>query len=312
MIQLIAIGVLSSALFSSTFILNEVMSTSGGHWLWSGLLRYIFMIALLTGLIFFQKGGRQLQHLLQLFFRYWFFWTICGSIGFGTFYALLCFSADYSPGWIIAATWQFTIVASLIILKCFGRFFPKKVWLFSTIIFSGVILVNFAQLSTVSSHTLLLGAAPVLLASFCYPLGNQLIWEASSGNSRIVTLESPLISNTFNKIFLMSIGSLPLWAILYLIVQPPLPSSSQMLNTFYVALLSGIAATGLFLYGRKLANNANELAAIDATQSTQVIFALFGGIVFLGSSITSLISILGLLLILLGIGLHLKFKPVTE
>ena len=40
MIRLILLGVLSGAFFSSTFILNEVMSVSGGHWLWSASLRY--------------------------------------------------------------------------------------------------------------------------------------------------------------------------------------------------------------------------------------------------------------------------------
>mgnify|MGYP003582782017 CR=1 FL=1 len=35
MIRLILLGVLSGAFFSSTFILNEVMSVSGGHWLCS-------------------------------------------------------------------------------------------------------------------------------------------------------------------------------------------------------------------------------------------------------------------------------------
>ena len=38
MIRLILLGVLSGAFFSSTFILNEVMSVSGGHWLWSASL----------------------------------------------------------------------------------------------------------------------------------------------------------------------------------------------------------------------------------------------------------------------------------
>ncbi len=34
---------------------------------------------------------------------------VVGTIGFGMFYLFICFSADHSPGWIIAATWQLTI-----------------------------------------------------------------------------------------------------------------------------------------------------------------------------------------------------------
>jgi hypothetical protein len=44
---------------------------------------------------------------------------VAWSIGFGGFYALICFSADYSPSWVIATTWQFTIIASLFVLMLF-------------------------------------------------------------------------------------------------------------------------------------------------------------------------------------------------
>lgn len=311
MIKLIIVGILSGALFSTTFLLNEFMSTAGGHWFWSGLLRYFFMILLLTVFIIFHKGTHYFKQLIFLFFQHWKFWLGSGSIGFGAFYALICFSADYAPGWVIAATWQFTIVSSLLILLMFGRSFSKKAWLFSSIIFCGVILVNYSQLEKTDIYTLLLGAAPVMLAAFCYPLGNQLLWEANSGTSKIITIGSPLLDNSFNKVLLMSLGSLPLWGLLWLIVQPTAPNVSQVINTFYVALLAGIAATSLFLYGRNLAKNTNELAAIDATMSSQVIFSLLGGVLFLNSEITT-VSVIGLLFIMLGMGLYMKFKPIIE
>ena len=40
MVSLILIGLLSGLFFSSTFILNRVMSLEGGHWLWSAFLQY--------------------------------------------------------------------------------------------------------------------------------------------------------------------------------------------------------------------------------------------------------------------------------
>ena len=43
MIKLIAIGLLSGMFFSSTFILNRVMSLEGGHWVWSASLRYVYL-----------------------------------------------------------------------------------------------------------------------------------------------------------------------------------------------------------------------------------------------------------------------------
>ena len=51
MIRLILLGLLSGAFFSSTFVLNELMSAAGGHWFWSASLRYVFMLLLLMTVI---------------------------------------------------------------------------------------------------------------------------------------------------------------------------------------------------------------------------------------------------------------------
>lgn len=141
-LKLIAIGLLAGLFFSSTFILNRLMSLEGGHWLWSAALRYGYMVLLLMiGLPLF-RGGPSLHALLRLFGRHWKFWTLAGSIGFGGFYALICFSADHAPGWVVATTWQLTIIASLFVLMGFGRSFPRRTWIFSGIVFSGILLVN--------------------------------------------------------------------------------------------------------------------------------------------------------------------------
>jgi len=166
MFKLIAIGLFSGLFFSTTFILNRLMSLEGGHWVWSASLRYAYMILfLLAGITVFQ-GRSTIRNVLSLFRRYWLFWIISGSIGFGGFYSLLCFSADHAPGWIVATTWQLTIIASLVVLIAFGRSFPKKIWLFSLIVFSGVLLVNLSQFDTGQEQNLLMGALAVMLAAF--------------------------------------------------------------------------------------------------------------------------------------------------
>ena len=145
MSKLILLGVLSNAFFSSTFILNEAMSLAGGHWVWSASLRYIFMTLMLLAILLVQGGIDRVKDVLKLFLANWQFWILSGSIGFGVFYALICFSADFSPGWVIAATYQFTTVATLFVLMLFGRSFPKRIWIYSLIIFVGVYLVNLAH-----------------------------------------------------------------------------------------------------------------------------------------------------------------------
>ncbi len=109
------------------------------------------------------------------------------------------------------------------------------------------------------------------------------------------------MNNVFNKVLLMTLGSFPLWVGLVLIIQPPGPSQSQILNTALVALFSGVFATSIFLFARHLASNANELAGVDATQSSEVVFALLGGVVFLGSKAPNMEAIIGLVLILVGL-----------
>jgi drug/metabolite transporter (DMT)-like permease len=309
MIKLILLGILAGAFFSTTFILNEVMSLEGGHWVWSASLRYVFMVFFLTIIVLFNGGLRQLNKVLKLFRSFWQFWIIAGSIGFGGFYALICFSADFSPGWVIAATWQFTLVASLIVLGLFGRSFPKRIWFFSLLIFLGVILVNLSQIENFDLNVLLLGGVPVMIAAFCYPFGNQLVWEAKNSNhQRLPDISSPLLDNVFNKVLLMTLGSFPLWVSLVMITRPPLPGTSQIINTLFVALSSGVFATGIFLFARNKASNSNEIAGVDATQASEVVFALIGGITFLGSELPNIISVLGLVLILFGLTLFAKFQ----
>ena len=312
MVKLISIGLLSGLFFSSTFILNRLMSLEGGHWAWSASLRYIYMILLLSaGQIAFQ-GVRAFGQVLVLFFNHWKFWVLSGSIGFGSFYTLICFSADHAPGWVVATTWQFTIIASLFVLICFGRSFPKKTWIFSLIVFIGVLTVNLSHQNTVDIKELLLGGFPVLVAAFCYPIGNQLVWEARHGRRYLPKIESSHLDNPFNKVLLMSLGSLPFWCVLILISSPPVPSSGQLIHTALVALFSGILATSLFLYARGEAKRASELAAIDATQSSEVIFALIGEIVILHAALPSGIALSGIFLVFIGLSLFIRYQETAN
>jgi drug/metabolite transporter (DMT)-like permease len=309
MLKLILLGIASGAFFSTTFILNEVMSVAGGHWVWSASLRYFFMIIFLLSVLFCQGGCKLIKSVLDLYLKHWLFWTVSGTIGFGLFYALLCFSADFSPGWVIAATWQFTVVASLFIFMLFGKSFPKRVWVFSLVIFIGVCLVNLSHIDVFDLKTLLLGGVPVLIASFCYPFGNQLVWEAKNGhNPKIPKINTPLLNNPFTKVMLLSLGSLPMWGGVIAVVQPPLPTPSQIINTSLVALLSGVCATSIFLYARNKASTAAELAGVDATQASEVVFALVGGMVFLNTGIPNITSLFGLLLIILGLFLFVRYQ----
>ncbi len=288
------------------------MSLEGGHWVWSAALRYGYMVLfLLVGLPLFQ-GGASLRATVALFSRHWRFWILTGSIGFGGFYALICFSADHAPGWVVATTWQLTIIASLFVLIGFGRSFPLKIWLFSLIVFSGVLMVNLAHFENGPWQVLLKGVLPVLIAAFCYPTGNQLVWEAQQGRRLRPRIQDDCLDNPFNKVLLMSLGSLPFWGALIAAASPPPPSAGQLVHTALVALFSGIAATSLFLFARSLARRASELAAVDATQSSEVVFAMFGEVLILGAPWPTAAALAGVVVVMVGLGLFIRFQERGE
>ncbi|MGM8897677.1 MULTISPECIES: multidrug resistance efflux transporter family protein [unclassified Psychrobacter] len=367
MVRLILLGLLAGAFFSSTFVLNELMSAAGGHWFWSASLRYVFMLLLLTVMIAIQHGMGRISALWSVFRQHWVFWCITGSIGFGVFYTGICYAGDHASGWVVAATFMFTVVSSLLVLLAFGQRFDKKFVVYALVVFAGVVLVNISEglhapnnANTIPlTQMLLYGALPALIAAFSYPIGNQLVWQASynakqykantqadqqsshpmraetallasahddssalsehginhapTKTSNLQTLmgcipviETDLLQNAFNKVWLMTVGSLPFWLVLGIIVRPELPGGAQVFNTLLVALLSGVAATSLFLYAREQAVTSSEVAGVDSTQASEIIFALIGGMILLGNPLPSAMGLFGIVLIIVGLILFAK------
>ena len=382
MVKLILLGLLSGAFFSSTFVLNEVMSAAGGHWFWSASLRYAFMWLILTAIIIMQHGFGRITELMTIFRQHWGFWCITGSIGFGIFYTGICYAADHVAGWVVAATFMFTVVASLLVLLAFGQRFDKKFIAYALLVFAGVVLVNISEGLHAASlldadavpmkDMLLYGAVPALIAAFSYPIGNQLVWQVSYNArkrnaeptstqkidiqaneiskkttsliteapalsadmtytadavdslnlnhptqtlpssllqtliARIPAIKTTLLQNAFNKVWLMTLGSLPFWLVLGLVVHPDFPDTKQVLNTLLVALLAGVAATSIFLYAREKAETSSEVAGVDATQASEVIFALIGGMLLLNNTLPSAMGLIGIALIIVGLILFAK------
>ncbi|AAZ18589.1 hypothetical protein Psyc_0735 [Psychrobacter arcticus 273-4] len=361
MVKLILLGLLAGAFFSATFILNEMMSSAGGHWFWSASLRYLFMWLIITILIAMQHGFGRIKELSAIFFQHWRFWCITGSIGFGVFYTGICYAGDHIAGWVVAATFMFTVVTSLLVLVAFGQRFDKKFIIYALLVFIGVVMVNVSEGLHASTLTdtvpmadmLLYGALPALIAAFSYPIGNQLVWQVSHNSrkhsaeqqqardsnqkndadihtqrivteapilpidrqaasrlqnliARIPAIETTLLQNAFNKVWLMTFGSLPFWLLLGLIIRPEQPATTQVFNTLLVAVLAGVAATSIFLYAREQAVTSSEVAGVDSTQASEVIFAVIGGMLLLNKALPSTLGLVGIALIILGLILFAK------
>lgn len=309
MLRLIGLGMLAALFFSSTFVLNRAMSLEGGHWVWTASLRFGYMTVLLMAWILVTRGTGRLREIFGVFRRHLLFWIAAGSVGFGVFYALLCYSASFAPGWIVATTWQITILATPVVLMVFGRRVPTRGLLFTTLIFAGILLVNIEHGSAVPLAEVLSGALPVMVAAFAYPLGNQMVWEAKQGaGSLIPHIRRDVIEDSLARVLLLTLGSVPFWIVLVILAAPPLPSPGQWVNTAMVALFSGIIATAVFLHARHLCSHPYELAAVDATQSMEVVFSLVGEIVFLQGSVPSLIGGAGVGLTVLGLAAYTRWQ----
>lgn len=297
---LLIIGLLAALFFSATFLINRAISLDGGHWYWSATLRFLYTLLFLAlGFISF-KGLSYFTEVLKEYFNHFKFWTISGTIGFGFFYSLICYAADFSPAWVVATTWQMTILASLFVLSFFGQKLSKKIWFFTFIIFIGITLVNISHFDINNLEPFLLGFLPVLIAAFSYPLGNQLVWEEKK-KRKDENKDISIINNAFVKVFLLTLGSFPLWIGLYFFTDATVPSSGQYLSVALIALLSGVIATSLFLYVRSLADTSAKLVVVDASQSGEVFFALLGEMIFLSVALPNTVGIFGVFITILGL-----------
>ncbi len=313
MIRLVAVGMLAAAFFSSTFILNRAMSLEGGHWVWTACLRYAYMLVFLSLGLLLLRGTKRFLEILGVFLEHWFFWMMAGCTGFGVFYSLLSFSASYAAGWMVATTWQMTILATPIVLVGFGKRVPARGLLLIGLVFMGIVLVNIEHALSSSIREVILGGFPVLIAAFSYPVGNQMVWEARlGGKGRIPYIGSAVVKDSFACVLLLTMGSVPFWIVLVLITAPPPPSSGQLINTAMVALLSGVIATSLFLHARNHCAHAGEIAAVDATQAMEVVFSLIGEIVFLQGVFPGMIGMAGVVLTTLGLMAYARLQAAVQ
>ncbi|MGS5800706.1 multidrug resistance efflux transporter family protein [Staphylococcus aureus] len=115
----ILIGILGALFFSVTFILNHAMAKDEGNWLFSASLRFLFMFPILFIIIYIKKNLTKVHYHIKTHFVPWMIWS---TLGFVFFYMPITFVANYSPGWLISATWQLTIICGLLLAPLFYEY----------------------------------------------------------------------------------------------------------------------------------------------------------------------------------------------
>lgn len=284
-------GILGALFFAFTFIFNRSMNLSGGSWMWSASLRYLFSLPMLAVLVW-RKG--ELAGVLSAIKKAPLTWLIWSTVGFGLFYGPLSLASIYGESWFVAATWQVTILAGLLLTPLFGQRVPGKQLLMTLVILLGIILIQIPYFGSGLGSGVVRASLLILLAAFAYPLGNR---------KMMVHCKQDQLSTT-QRVFGMTLMSMPFWLLLSVFagVGAGLPSGGQILQSLIVAVFSGVVATLLFFEATNLVkHNHKQLAVVEATQAGEVLFTLLGGCLFLGDRLPSLLGYLGIAIVTIGI-----------
>ena len=301
----LAYGLIGSFFFAFTFILNRSMELGGGNWAWSASLRFFFMLPILLVVVLGQGGmSESLRHLRRNLSAY----LLWSTIGFGLFYAAVCLGSSYGEGWLIAGTWQVTIIAGPLLTpfllapspeeagRPFFRRIPFRAMRWSLLILAGIILMQWEHARTLSVRQAAYCVLPILFGAFMYPLGNRKMMEVCKDSV-----------DTFQRVLNMTIASMPFWLLLAawaLFTHGP-PGSAQVGQSLLVAVFSGVLGTVLFFAATNLVkSDPARLASVEATQAGEIIFALLGEIVLLGAPLPSTVSLTGIGLVMAGMVLH--------
>lgn len=316
--KIILIGLAAALFFSSTFAINRWLNVQqGGHWYWTACLRYSYVFIFLSILIILIHGFKTFRETIQCFLSYWYFFILAGGVGFGLFYLSLSFAASYSAGWVLATTWQLTILMTPLVIFLFGKKVTSKGMLYLILMFIGIVFVNLNEFNDFSSINLK-SILPISFAAFCYPFGNTLCKYACEGKYRKLPINNFAISkNVFSQILLMTLGAAPILFIVGLIVSPPVPTNSQLYSTAFIALTTGVIATSILYKARQLSNdNAFALAAADGTQAAEAPLALFWEWLIFSGQLPDTKGVVGLLLVTVGIALfyrsNVNLKPINQ
>ena len=190
------LGILGALFFAFTFIFNRSMNLAGGSWMWSASLRYLFSLPMMAVLVW-QKG--ELKGVLSAIARAPWTWLLWSTVGFGLFYAPLSMASIYGESWFVAATWQITILAGLLLTPLFGQKIPGKQFGMTLLILLGIVLIQIPYFGRGLGEGVVRASIFILIAAFSYPLGNR---------KMLVHCKEEQLSTT-QRVFGMTLMSVP-------------------------------------------------------------------------------------------------------
>ena len=299
----VAIALLSALFFTCTYVLNRAAAIDGGHWAWTATLRYLLTLPMLALLMPWQGGIAPVWRAIRAHPGPWLAWS---GIGFVLFYVCLSYAAASGPAWLVAGTFQLTVLAGMLCAPLLYRDARARVPLpalgVGLVVVAGVLLMQFGAGGGALGRAGWIALACVAVSAIAYPLGNRglLLHLEHTGDTTAPGL------NATQRVFGMTLASQPLWfaLALYAYSEAGAPPTSQVGLAAGVALGAGVIATILFFQATGMVRRSpSALAAAEAMQAAEILFATVIGALWLGESWPQGRALGGALLVVAGIGL---------
>jgi len=300
---LLAVGVaLASALFfTCAYVLNRAAAVEGGHWAWSASLRYLITLPLMLPLVHWFGGIGPVWRAIRAHPLPWLGWS---TVGFVLFYIGLSYAASSGPSWLVAGTFQLTVVAGMLCSPFLyddeRRRIPPLALAAGLVVVAGVLMMQLGHAGGGLDRAGWIALACVAGAAFAYPLGNRglllhLERHQPDGVPRL---------NATQRVFGLTLASQPAWVALALYAgwDAGMPSVGQVGMAAGVAVGAGIIATVLFFQATGMVrDNPTGLAAAEAMQAAEILFATAIGVMWLGEAWPSGIVLWGAIVVTFGI-----------
>ena len=293
----VAIALLSALFFTCTYVLNRAAATTGGHWAWTAALRYLITLPIMLIVMPWQGGVAPVWRAMRAHPGPWLLWS---GIGFVLFYLLLSFAAASGPSWLVAGTFQLTVIAGMLcapfLYKDARARIPRPALAAGIVVVCGVLLMQVGYGGGRLDRDAWIALIAVALSAFAYPLGNR---------GLLLHLERTGIElNATQRVFGLTLASQPLWwavaATAFATVGPP--PASQVWLAAGVALGAGVIATVLFFQATGMVrNDPTALAAAEAMQAAEILFATLIGALWLGEAWPQGRALWGALVVIVGI-----------
>jgi len=295
----IGLALCAALFFTMTYVLNRSLVVGGGHWAWAVILRYLITLPLLALVIPWQGGMGDLPKELKRHPRSWLLWS---SIGFVLFGIPLTWAANSGPSWLVAGSFQTTVLAGPLLAPLIYRDERRRLaWsslAIGVLIVAGVFALQRGYAGGALSASDWLAIAAVVLSAFAYPLGNRmLLLHLERTGTRL---------NAVQRVFGMTLCSWPLWLLFTVVAWFTIgpPTWREIALAGGVALSSGVIATVLFFAATdKVRSEPTALAAVEAMQAAELLFATVIGATFLHEAWPHGYSAIGAVAIVVGIAL---------